>query len=111
MTGAVLIGSLVFCFTNFLRNLSGRNWNGVLTQLVAWVSGYVAVILVVHAGVAGDVPVFGKTLGTLNGYGQLIAGLLASSLFGVVQNGFKAIDQAQTSAVPNLIPPPSQPSV
>lgn len=105
MTGTVLIGSLIYVLTNFYKKVSGRDWNGVMTQLAAWVTGVVVVVLVVKSGLAPNVPVADTILSHLNGWGQVVAGLLASSLFGVVSDYKQAIDNSDSSKEPTLLQP------
>lgn len=100
----VAMGALVFTLVNFLKSLTSRNFSAAITQLIAWVAGVAVVALVAHTDYADGVDVGGRALSTLNGSSQFFIGLMAASIFGVVTQTIKAIDNKDTAAQPTLVP-------
>lgn len=106
----VLVGALVYAFVNFLKKLSGRDWNGVVTQLVAWTAGVGAVFLASAAHLEGNIPGTSIGLQALNAAAKIVLGLQAASIFGVVHDVKQAVDNTDTSVEPRLVPPASPPA-
>ncbi len=99
----VLLGALVYKFTDFLKFLKAGDWNAVGTQLVVWVSGIAAIALFAHSSFAADIPVMGSmTLASLGFAEQVIVGLSASSLFSAANDAKKAIDGTDSAKTPSL---------
>lgn len=101
-----VFGALVWKFVDFLKALTNRDWNTVVTQLVVWVAGIAAVMLFAHSDFAANISVMdgGMTLATLGGVGQLIVGLSAASLVSVGVDVKKALDNSDSAAQPPLVP-------
>lgn len=99
------MGALVFTLINFLKNVTNRLWSPVITQLISWAAGILVVMLFANTTWADTVTFGDSTLGSLNGTSQLVIGLMAASLFGVVKEVTKAIDQSDSASKPPLIPP------
>lgn len=111
----VALGSLVIAFTNVMRMVSGKEWSGVATQLLAWAAGIGAVMLTAQTNIADAIPIIGgSALSHANIASQILVGLMAASTGGVVVNLTKAIDGTDTARFPKLLngrtnaPPPSQ---
>ncbi len=99
----VVLGALVYKFTDFLKYLKAGDWNAVGTQAVVWAAGIAAVALFAHSGFAADIPVFGDmTLATTAFAEQIIIGLSASSLFSTVYDAKKAVDGTDSAKTPSL---------
>lgn len=94
----IALGSLVFTFINCLRDAANRNWSGVTTQLIAWLAGIVAVVLVAQTDYAAAVTFGDRTLDRMNGASLLFIGLSAASLFGVVSEVKRALDHGDSAA-------------
>ena len=44
-TALTAVGTLVFTFVNVLTYLFSKNWNGVLTQAIAWAAGVAGIFI------------------------------------------------------------------
>jgi hypothetical protein len=100
----VVLGTLVFTFVNFLRFLVARDWSAVVTQLIAWASGVVAVFLVRATDFASGIKVGDKTLNQVGFWSAFLLGLIATSVLSTVNEVKKAIDQTDSARVPKLLP-------
>ncbi len=100
----VALGTLVFTFVNFLKFLSGRDWNAAITQAVAWVAGIVAIVLVAHTDFGNSITIAGHYLDNLNIASQVFLGLMATSLLSTANEFKKAFDHTDSAATPPLIP-------
>jgi hypothetical protein len=99
----VVLGALVYKFTDFLKYLRAGDWNAVATQAIVWTAGIAAVALFAHSAFAGDIPVFGDiTLATTAFAEQAIIGLSASSLFSAAYDAKKALDSTDSAKTPSL---------
>jgi len=103
----VAMGSIVFCLINLLKNLTNKNWNPVVTQLIAWVAGVVVVMLFAQTDWAETLTFGDRSLASLNGSSLFVIGLMASSILGVVNEVKKALDDHDSAVQPPLIPPSS----
>lgn len=101
----VAMGSLVFTFINLLKNVANKLWSPVVTQLISWLAGVVVVWLFAKTNWADTISFGGTPLSTLNAMSQFVIGLMAASLFGVVKDITKAIDQNDSAKTPPLLPP------
>lgn len=97
--------ALVTKFTSLTKYLSGRDWNGVLTQAYTWAAGVVAAVLAAHASAMSGVAVNGVTLGSLDGASQVLLGLALGSLGSLAYDYKKAKDNTDSAAEPKLVPP------
>lgn len=98
----VMLGALVWKFVDFLKYLRAADWNGVGTQIVAWVAGVGAVFLVAQTEFAHGIDVGGRALSVLPGWDLLVLGLMATSLLSAAYDVKKSIDNSDSAAVPPL---------
>lgn len=98
------MGALVFTLINFLKMVTNKQWSPALTQLISWVAGIIVVVGFAQTDWADTVTFGDRALSSLNGSSQLVLGLMAASLFGVVKEVTKAIDGSDSAAKPPLIP-------
>lgn len=110
-TNSLLVGTLVYTFVRFLKNVTAFGdptaRSSAVTQLVAWAAGLGAVFLVSAGHLLGglDVVTIGNLSVPVNKLGivdKVIAGLVVASSLGVVNDLIGAIDRSRTTAVPNL---------
>lgn len=95
----IALAALVKDFINFLKFLSGRDTNAVVTQLTVWVGGIAAVFLAASTTFAEGIQIGDRSLGTLTNMDQLFVGLLIS---GIASTLYQAIDaRAGDSTVRN----------
>lgn len=97
---------------DFVRYARAGDGNGILTQLVAWATGFALIALAAHTPWAnapaetGGLAFGGVTLGHIGVAGQLLVGLAVGSGFSLAKDGIKALDGTQSAAVPPLVDPP-----
>lgn len=101
------MGALVFTLINFLKNVTNKLWPPVVTQIVSWAAGIMVVMLFANTDWAKTISFGGTALADLNGISQLVIGLMAASLFGVVKEVTAAIDNTDSANKPSLVPPDS----
>ncbi|MEX5710274.1 hypothetical protein AB1484_18685 [Parafrankia sp. FMc6] len=104
-TPLIAVGALVFTFVNFLTYLRSRNWNGVLTQVIAWAAGVGGIMLAAHTQFAAQVTFGGSNLGAMDTATQIFLGLIATSLLTTVNELKKAIDNSDSARKAPLLQP------
>lgn len=110
----VLIGALVYSATNLLKYFRAKDWNGVLTQLVVWGAGVVAVFLGSATDFADSHLINDIALGDMNWATKTLLGLMATSLFTFGHDVKKALDNRDSAQMPSLFsgeyPPVADPA-
>lgn len=109
LTPLVAVGTLVFTVVNFLSYLRSRNWNGALTQLVAWVAGVVGIVLAAHSQYASQITFGTQKLSGASWWTQVFLGLIATSLLSTFNELKKAIDRTDSAKKAPLLAPPPPP--
>lgn len=100
----VALGTIVFSFVNFLKFVSGKQWNAALTQVIAWCAGIAGIFLMAETQFASGISVGDTRLDVLDGASKLVLGLVATSLLSTVNEIKKAIDNTDSAATPPLLP-------
>lgn len=100
----VAMGAIVYTLINFLKNLVNKLFSPVLTQLIAWFAGVVVTVGFASTDWADTITFGDRALSSLNGSSQVVIGLMASSLFGVVREAVKAVDSSDSATKPPLVP-------
>lgn len=104
-----LVPALVLKFTDFLKGLTNRDWNKVVTQLVTWGGATLALFLAGATQWAGDIVIVGtQKLADYNFADTLLAGTAIGSVGSVVFDLKKAFDNTDSAAEPPLVPPSSK---
>lgn len=98
-----LLGALVYKFVDFLKFVKVKDWNAAGTQVVAWISGIVAITLFANSDFAAGIDLSGLSLESLNFVSQVIVGLSATSLFSSFYDIKRAIDNTDSARTPALI--------
>ncbi|MCK9895757.1 hypothetical protein [Frankia sp. AgB32] len=93
----VAVGTLVFTFVNFLTYVRARRWNGVLTQVIAWVAGIGAIMLAARTDFASEVSFGTSNLKEMDIETQVFLGLIATSILSTVNEFKKAIDNSDSA--------------
>lgn len=107
MSDAVVLGlflALVWKFTDFLKHVSAKDWNGVVTQVLAWAAAFVALVLFAHSAYGGHLVIHGLRFDHVSWTDQLLAALMIGSAGSVGYDFKKALDQTDSAAVPRLLP-------
>jgi hypothetical protein len=97
-----LIGALIYTLINLVRYVLGGDFNGAITIVTGFVIGIVVVMLVSQASITNGFTFNGQTLSDLDLWSKIIIGLLATSLFSVVNDLKKAFDGTDSARVPSL---------
>jgi multisubunit Na+/H+ antiporter MnhB subunit len=92
LTPLAAVGTLVFTFVNFLTYLRSANWNGALTQAIAWAAGIAAMMIAAHTQFASQITFGTEKLSRMNWQSQAFLGLIATSILSTVNEVKKAID-------------------
>lgn len=109
LTPLVAVGTLVFTFVNFLTYLRSSNWNGAVTQLIAWVAGVVGIVIAAHTQYASQITFGTEKLSSASWWTQVFLGLIATSLLSTFNELKKAIDSTDSAKKAPLLPPPTEP--
>lgn len=104
----VALGTLVYTFVIFLKNLSAQQWRPVLTQVIAWLAGIGGIFIMAATQFADGISVGDATLAGLDFWSKLVVGLLATSLLSTLHEFKKAIDRTDTAAVPDWFEPKAE---
>jgi hypothetical protein len=113
-TPLVGVGTLVFTFVNFLTYLRSKNWNGVVTQLIAWAAGIAGIFIASGTQFAPQVKFGSQALSGMDPWTKIFLGLIATSILSTVNEVKKAIDNKDSAqkapligaAVPPIPPKP-----
>lgn len=106
---AVLFGLFLKKLVDTLRLAAGAARQepgaaaGLVTQLVAFGAGLVAVFLFAASDLGQGLELGGLTLGDADGFSKVILGLLAASVGGTLTDVLKSVDNTQTAALPSLL--------
>lgn len=106
-TVALFVTALV-TIQNLLRYLKGKDWNGVLGILVAFIAGVVVVYWAAHSGVTDQLHLIegGPSLADLDTGSLLLLGLAVGSAGPVLTDTLKAIDHSDSQQKPKLVNKP-----
>jgi hypothetical protein len=99
----VALAALVWKFVDFLKYLFARDWNGVVTQIIAWAAGLGAVWLAAATRFGASISIGDMSLAGLNGSEKVFIGLLVTSIASSVYDFKKARDNSDSATVPPLI--------
>lgn len=105
----LVVAALLKKIVDFVRYILGRDVNGAVTQVVAWVAGVGLMWLVSASDFVDGVVVGGLQLGDLNAASIILAGLAVSSTAGVGVDVIKAVDNTQSAMVPSILDDPPEP--
>lgn len=98
------LATIIFCFINFLKALTNKNFSAAITQAIAWFSGIFGIVMVSLTQFASDIKFNKLPLSEANFASQVFLGLVASSIPGVVVELKKAFDSNDSAIQPPLIP-------
>jgi hypothetical protein len=99
------MAALTLKIIDLLRYARAADFNGVLTQLCAWIAGVVVVVLAAQTEWASGISIGDKNMHTLGFWSLVFYGLSAGSVGSVAVDARKAIDNSNSAAIPVLVPP------
>jgi hypothetical protein len=104
------LGALAVKGLDFVKFLLNKDWNAVITQAAAWLSGIVVLWVASAASVfdAVTVPGVGVPIGSLDAGSLVFIGLNLASVLGIVYDYKKAIDGSDSAKTPPLTGTPSK---
>lgn len=93
-------------FTAFLKSITNKDWNAVITQLVHWAGMTGVILLAASADIANNLVPFNgaPALKDLNFGSIVFAGMSLGSLGSVIYDFKKARDNTDGATEPALIP-------
>lgn len=105
------LSATVVKVTDFLRFLAatarGEKGHGsaITTQVVAWAGGVAAVIVAAHSGMTEgmSVPGLDVTVGSLDGWSQVLAGMMIGSAGSLAVDAKQAIDSTDSATKPTML--------
>lgn len=100
----VAMVALIYKLIDFTRYLVNADRNGVVTQLLVWLAGVVAIVLYAHTNFGTGLVFGGLALHKMNIWAQIVIGLQAGSVASAGKDAIKAIDNHNTAAIPTLLP-------
>lgn len=106
---AAAMVTLIGKFVDFLKSVTNKDVNGVVTQLTAWAAGVAGVWLYAQTQWADQISFGDRALAQMNGASLIAVGLGASSLMSVLVDFKKARDQSDSARTPPLIPAKVEP--
>src|SRR5437660_754661 len=93
---------LIKKFVDFLRMVSGRDFSGIVTQLVVWSSGVGALFLAAQTQWAEGISIGDRPLSHLTAWSIVFVGLTLGSTASVVSDFTKAVDNSDSAKRPPL---------
>jgi hypothetical protein len=106
--GVVGLAALTLTFVDFLKNLTppDHDYNAAITQVVAWVSGLVAVFLYGESQLGDTITIGTTTLDHADTATKIIVGLSVSSIASTFYKFSKSVDSSDSNKQPPLLGPP-----
>ena len=99
----VVLSALVKKLIDTVKYAAAGDLNAVSTQILTWLSGIAVVAVAAHSDIAQTLAVNGFTLGSLNGWSQVLVGVNLASTASVGWDVIKAVDASNSAVVPNLL--------
>lgn len=99
----LVMSAAVKKLVDFVKYVLNVDVNAAVTQLTAWGSGVIVTAVGAHSDWASTLNINGHTLDTLNGWSQVLVGFVIASTAGVGWDSIKALDNTNSSIVPNLL--------
>jgi hypothetical protein len=104
LTQIVALGSIVYTIVNFVRYARDTDWSSVWSQVIAWLAGIFATIVVAQTALANAFTFGTRNLAQIGLGSQILVGLAAASTISIVYQFKKAVDTGKNAAVPSLLP-------
>ena len=89
---------------NLVRYARDTDWSSVWSQVLAWLAGIVATLVVAHTALANAFSFGTKDLAQIGFGSQVLVGLAAASTISIVYQFKKAVDSGKNAVVPSLLP-------
>ena len=114
VVGATLLLTVVHKFTDVLKYITNKDWNGFVTTVATWGLGIAAVFTLAATQFANTVQLTDTmSLGVADGWTKILAGIMLASGGSTVYDFKNAFDNTATAVTPPLlnksVPPYSGP--
>lgn len=100
----VVLASFILKIIDFVKYARARDINAIVTQLVTWLAGILAVAWAAQTTLADEIM---PDLAAMNFATQALVGVALASTASLIVDARKAVDNSQSAAVPPLVPPPT----
>ena len=100
---ALLTAPFVAKVVDWVKYITARNWNAVLTQVVVWAAGIGFTGLFALSNFSTEAGLTGLDTASV-----ILVGLSAGSVASVGFDNLKARDRTQSAGKPDLLPPPKR---
>lgn len=97
------MAALTLKLIDFGRYLRAGDANGVVTQLVVWLSGVIVTLMVAQTDWADGIAIGDMSLGTVNIWSLIFIGLSTGSGASLLKDTHKAVDSSNSSAIPTFL--------
>lgn len=99
--------ALVAVIIDVARSARGKDWNGVITPLVAWGVGVLVAFVLGESDFGEAIPLgdSGQTFASVNGFSLVLVGFALGSLASKGVDLLKAIDGSDSQKKPPLVGP------
>lgn len=90
LTATLVVAGFVYVFTNLLKSLRARDWNNVVTIVLAWLVAFGALWLTAQTTFGQDTPFVGVFLRSVSVADLLVYAMFVSGVGGVVFDFIKS---------------------
>jgi ribosomal protein L7/L12 len=106
LSGSLLLGALILKLTDLVKHVREAfrgDPNGLITLLLTWVVGFIAVQVTIEWTQWGDeINIGQQTLDQLDTGSKIVLGLIAPAVGAVLYDAKKAIDNTDTASTPRM---------
>jgi len=101
-----MIGALAYKLVDFVKFLTNRDKNALITQAAAWIIGILVVVMSSLSNIFEGFVLPGMTtaINDLDVFSLVIIGMSLQSVMGITFDFKKAIDGSDSAVVPTIIP-------
>jgi hypothetical protein len=103
IAASLVFGAVVLKLLDFFKYVLNGDLNGIVTLLLGWVAGVVAVLLFLQTQWADEITIGSQALDSLDFWSKAVFGFATSSVAGVLYDFKKAVDDSDTAVKPKLL--------
>jgi hypothetical protein len=96
---AIAFTALVAKFIDWLKMITQKEWNAVITQVIVWVSGIGALFLVGQTQWAKAVDIGATSIAHMGGWDKVFVGLAMGSAASWVTDAFASLNKTNTGVM------------
>jgi hypothetical protein len=109
LAAMIPLGILIYWFTDLVKDVTNRNWNGLLTRAVAVGASFLAIVFYAHSSInlGGDLGETGHDLISQLGWvDQLLLSLVFAATAGTGNDVLRTFNHNDYTVKESIIPPP-----